>query len=508
MSKELLNRNSEVSQQCSKVVEAIEEMLEVFFKSEYDSINKIMGNGMLPIAKLLGIDGLGFTKYVGTNGVDEFKQLYQLDVINNGCSFPDTFVVPDDKVILNWIEQLKQDEIVEKRLSEASYGETVLMHLHNIKSLLIVPIFIDESFWGSVICEYRDKEHHFSAEYVRLIKLVSRLCVKSVIKVEKLYEVNARNNLNRAIFNNVPIGMTIFDEQLNFLDCNEAILNICGNSKLEYLNNFFASSPEYQPDGMKSKDKAYENMQNVLNGENKKMEWVHCLPSGETNLCEITMTRVKNGDKQVGLIFTYDLSRIKKLEIALAEVNNQVNLDALTGINNRRYFDATLAQIMGLLSRSEANLSLLMVDIDYFKRFNDTYGHQKGDICLKVVAETLSKTISRAEDFVARYGGEEFMVVLPNTDEKGACIMAEAILRNVRECNIPHEKNDVADCVTISIGVASGKVSHKHTAEDYTRIADQMLYESKKNGRNRYTLGTFEKSIDKPKQKINEKRFD
>jgi diguanylate cyclase (GGDEF)-like protein/PAS domain S-box-containing protein len=169
----------------------------------------------------------------------------------------------------------------------------------------------------------------------------------------------------------------------------------------------------------------------------------------------------------------------------------QVHYDSLTGIYNRRYFNENIKRVLGSLSRSGGTLSLMMIDIDFFKKYNDTYGHNEGDRCLKIVAKTLSESVKRADDFVARYGGEEFVVVLPNTDENGARIIAGKLLENIRHCGITHEKNEAAACVTISIGVAIGIVTHTQSGEHYIKCADDMLYESKKNGRNRYSLAAL-----------------
>jgi diguanylate cyclase (GGDEF)-like protein len=129
---------------------------------------------------------------------------------------------------------------------------------------------------------------------------------------------------------------------------------------------------------------------------------------------------------------------------------------------------------------------MMMIDIDFFKRFNDTYGHVEGDSCLKIVAQTLFNSITRADDFVARYGGEEFIVVLPHTDEHGAQVIAKRLLDNIRNNNILHAHNDAADCVTISIGVTTSKVLHTHKTDDFVKKADEMLYKAKQNVRNRY----------------------
>jgi diguanylate cyclase (GGDEF)-like protein len=163
-------------------------------------------------------------------------------------------------------------------------------------------------------------------------------------------------------------------------------------------------------------------------------------------------------------------------------------IDPVTGIFNRRYMDDNLKRIIKSLSRSKGTLSLLMIDVDLFKNYNDTYGHSKGDICLKVITEVIKKNLLRADDFVARYGGEEFVVVLPNTGENGARMVADRLLESIRERNIMHEASNVASYITISIGATTGFVQHTYTGDDYIKQADKAMYISKQNGRNRYTF--------------------
>jgi diguanylate cyclase (GGDEF)-like protein len=167
---------------------------------------------------------------------------------------------------------------------------------------------------------------------------------------------------------------------------------------------------------------------------------------------------------------------------------DKVNYDAVTGVYSRRYLDESLKRIISLLSRSGSKLSVLMIDVDFFKKYNDTYGHIKGDECLKVIATALNRSINRMNDFVARYGGEEFAVVLPNTDADGARTLADRILEYIKACDIPHAKNEAASRVTVSIGVTTGDVTYTQINEDYTKRADEALYMSKQNGRNRYSF--------------------
>jgi diguanylate cyclase (GGDEF)-like protein len=169
----------------------------------------------------------------------------------------------------------------------------------------------------------------------------------------------------------------------------------------------------------------------------------------------------------------------------------KVNYDVLTGIYNRRFMEDSLKRIIKSLARSGGRLSVLMIDVDFFKDYNDTYGHSEGDICLKVVAETISESLLRPDDFVARYGGEEFAVILPNTDENGARFLAGNILENIMTKNIRHETNEATGCITVSVGITTSDVKHTHSGTEYIKRADEALYLSKQNGRNRYTYADF-----------------
>jgi diguanylate cyclase (GGDEF)-like protein len=175
------------------------------------------------------------------------------------------------------------------------------------------------------------------------------------------------------------------------------------------------------------------------------------------------------------------------LSNTIQDLFNKANIDPLTGLYNRRFMDSSMERVMGLLSRSDGLLSVLMLDIDFFKRYNDTYGHEAGDKCLQAVAHALSDSVSRVNDVVVRYGGEEFAIILPNTDSEGARSFAEKLQKNVNELNIPHDKNEAAPYVTVSIGITTGKVERKHDLSMYLKRADEALYMSKESGRNRFT---------------------
>lgn len=175
---------------------------------------------------------------------------------------------------------------------------------------------------------------------------------------------------------------------------------------------------------------------------------------------------------------------------------DKVHYDTLTGIYNRRFMEENLEKNIQLLARSEGVLSIMIMDIDFFKRYNDTYGHSAGDDCLKAVAKAIGDCVASTDDFVARYGGEEFVAVLPNTNEAQAAIIAEKILETVRELGIPHKKNEAASYVTISIGLTTLKPKHNHKFMNYIKRADIALYDSKQKGKNCYTYIKYEEDVE------------
>ena len=181
------------------------------------------------------------------------------------------------------------------------------------------------------------------------------------------------------------------------------------------------------------------------------------------------------------IIFCVVMIRNEKLK-------NMSFLDGLTGIANRRYFDQELLQEIRRARRDHNPLSLIMIDIDYFKAFNDTYGHLEGDDCLKLVASTLKNTLRRPGDFLARYGGEEFVVILPNTDDAGSAIIAEKLRASIERLGIAHVSSLCADYITVSLGIVTRFSKQTETPDNLILAADRALYRSKNEGRNRISV--------------------
>ncbi|MEO8499644.1 MAG: diguanylate cyclase [Vicinamibacteria bacterium] len=161
------------------------------------------------------------------------------------------------------------------------------------------------------------------------------------------------------------------------------------------------------------------------------------------------------------------------------------NIDGLTELPNRRQFDAVFAAEWARSARTHQPLSVAILDVDFFKRYNDHYGHAMGDHALQLVARGLSKRIKRPADLVARYGGEEFVVVMPDTPLEGAVLLGESLRLGVEGLGVPHKRSSTAICMTVSIGVASAPADGTPSAEALLQRADERLYRAKKAGRNR-----------------------
>jgi two-component system cell cycle response regulator len=187
-----------------------------------------------------------------------------------------------------------------------------------------------------------------------------------------------------------------------------------------------------------------------------------------------------------------DITQQKLEQQKLEEVNEMLqqlsSIDGLTSIANRRYFDDRLEREWRRAIRKQMTLSLIMIDIDYFKAFNDTYGHLSGDECIKNVAQVLNTSINRAGDLAARFGGEEFIVLLPDTELEGAIRIASIIRSTVEGLQIKHAGSSINSFVTVSLGVASIKPTTEGLAKDLINAADQALYQAKEKGRNRVSV--------------------
>ncbi|MGE0084610.1 MAG: diguanylate cyclase [Desulfococcaceae bacterium] len=229
----------------------------------------------------------------------------------------------------------------------------------------------------------------------------------------------------------------------------------------------------------------------ILTGNSEVKTAIKALNSGasdyllkDENIDDTIPVSVKRVMEKYGLE-RQNRQLLKELARKNRELERLSLLDGLTDIPNRRWFDKVMEQEWCRAIRENIPLSLIMADIDYFKYYNDSYGHQAGDSCLREVARVLNTSLQRPGDFAARYGGEEFAVILPDTDENGARKVAEIILKRTACRNIPHRASEIAGHITLSLGFSTACPERKSSLSLLIGNADRALYRAKAEGRNR-----------------------
>ena len=499
----------DVSKRRILMVDALNTALETFFSHSEKTFEEVMTNVLQPIAEAAGVDRIYVDRRIETNGENRLERMYRWEKSDSKLKVEEGRFLLESKILAEWMAILRQGDCINRCLSDMSEDERAIVEKFSMKAIFIVPIFVQTDFWGSVVFLNSENEQYFDEDCLDLIKSFARLCANAIMHDEMEIEIAKQNEINKKIakeaaeaerrtrimLDAVPLCCQLWTSDYKIIDCNKTALELFGlNNKQEFIENFTSFSPEYQPDGQLSREESRRLVNNAFSEGRCIYDWMHILPDGTHLPVETTLVRVRYKGEYVVVGFTRDLRQIKKMEnniLRLETESEKIYYDPLTGIYNRRFFDENLTRVIHTLSRSRGALGLMMIDIDFFKSYNDTYGHSAGDECIKTIAEILSKNTARADDFVTRYGGDEFAIVLPNTEEDGARMIAEKILKSVWECGMFHEKSDLGKTVTVSIGVATGKVKSKHRADDFILRADELLYKSKQGGRNKYTFGNL-----------------
>lgn len=202
----------------------------------------------------------------------------------------------------------------------------------------------------------------------------------------------------------------------------------------------------------------------------------------------VHVVRDEAGEVEALIGFMFDISERKKTEAKLIDLQKELEAlsfkDGLTGVANRRMFDSVMELEWSNARRNNQPLALIMIDIDYFKQYNDCYGHIQGDQCLQRVAKTLATAATRSRDFFARFGGEEFMLVLPETDEVSAVKVAERCRNLIFKEQIAHSQSAVSQILSISLGVGAISPAHQDAIPTFIESVDRRLYAAKQRGRN------------------------
>ncbi len=196
---------------------------------------------------------------------------------------------------------------------------------------------------------------------------------------------------------------------------------------------------------------------------------------------------VRRSNSEIEILNNEQEENLRELKLRLNEIEKVAYVDYLTKLATRRFLMEKCELLFESARRSEMTLTLIMFDIDYFKKYNDKYGHVEGDRILRIIGNLLKKNFKRKTDAIGRYGGEEFLVVLPQTELSEAISLVEKFQKKLKVCYLQHEDSPFGE-ITISIGIKSGKISEYENVDDLVRKVDEELYRAKESGRNRYSF--------------------
>jgi diguanylate cyclase (GGDEF)-like protein/PAS domain S-box-containing protein len=325
-------------------------------------------------------------------------------------------------------------------------------------------------------------------KYDDLSRQMDEIMVETMERSNRIVmEAEISNLIMNQVFNASNDGIWAMDNQRKVIRVNKKMLELLDKPAQEVI-------------GKKCRDLLLEvcqgledcPMEKIKNGERtvEQEETLH-FKSGKKIPFLVTSTPLSGLDQgTIGLVVTFaDISERKHAEEVLQRANRELERlateDGLTKLSNRRRFDEYLEVEWRRQARTHNPIALILGDVDFFKNYNDQYGHQAGDSCLKAVADAMRIKVRRPADLTARYGGEEFAVIMPETDGKGAWYVAEGIRLELAKMEIPHSKSPAAPYVTISFGIASmfpGADAYPHML---IQNADRALYQAKQQGRNR-----------------------
>ncbi|MDH5716558.1 MAG: diguanylate cyclase [Spirochaetia bacterium] len=307
-----------------------------------------------------------------------------------------------------------------------------------------------------------------------------RLNLKLMQEITERLNIEKKLRLSASIIEKTTEGVLITDKNAIIEFVNPAFTEITGFTNLEAIGRKVSILKSG-----KHKSEYYDKMWQCLNNNKSwRGEFINKKPQGSLYVVESSIFTILNDSNEIThyVNIFHDITLRKEHEEKLKKLSIT---DSLTGLNNRRYFLDTFERIYNSCFRNKEYLSLAFLDVDFFKLYNDTYGHQKGDLCLKKIAEVIEKMIKRPDDVKARYGGEEFVVIMPYTDSKGSKRIMEEIRKEILNLKIPHEKSKVEKYVSISIGVVTIVPGPETLKKDLLNKADEAMYKAKKEGRNR-----------------------
>ena len=303
---------------------------------------------------------------------------------------------------------------------------------------------------------------------------------QALLEIEERKKAEVQLRMAASVFASTSEGIFVTDANGVIISVNPAFEQITGYSTTDAVGN----TPRILNSGKHDQTFYAHIWGSILKEGLWKGEIWDRRKSGEVYPQHMTISAIRdeNGFIRNFAAIISDITERKKIEEQLRYLSMR---DGLTALFNRRTFDEELESEWRRALRAPSPFSIIILDIDYFKKYNDTYGHQEGDLCLRSVANIVGCSVRRPGDLTARYGGEEFVVLLPLTSADDAAVIAEGIRREVEAVGLEHKTSTVSNVVTVSIGVGTVTPALDQSADELLRLADQALYAAKSEGRNR-----------------------
>jgi len=388
----------ESSRRRENIVNALNVATEAFTSNNGKNFDELMTNGIKPIAEAAGIDRVAVYRLMKSGG--HLGQVY----LWHGKRLPlleELIVVPDNPPVIRWLEVLKKDICINGNVNDMAPDEATFLNHFGVKAVFFVPVFTRGEFWGVITLEDHTQYRSFEEDCLDLLHSAANLFTSAIVRAEMEREIAATKEFTRAILDDAPIGYTVADEKLRIFDCNDTMPTLLGTTKQNFVENFFDFSPEFQSDGLNSKEKALDLMKKAINGEKQAYGWIHRSSSGELIPFEITLKRALHNGKYMLQAYQYDLSNIKKMEKAIAEAEELTRAVTEASPNPYVLFDENLKP----LDCNEAMMRILVCQDkqyildNYWEKFTPEFQPDGTFSCQKAKLGKTSTFIGRQTKF-------------------------------------------------------------------------------------------------------------
>ncbi|MDR0501818.1 MAG: GAF domain-containing protein [Treponema sp.] len=430
-----------------KLAKVLSKMTVKFFSQNEETFDDMMSDGIKLIADTADLDKVSVWRNFGMPDGLHTSRIYLWEKNSGGSFVPETDDITYSKQIPGWENILSVGKTINGPVKNFPKREAETLKMFGVVSICAVPIFISGSFWGFVSFMDTRSERFFDRELAELMRSAAFLCANTIVRADMERKITTVNEFNHSMLKAAPIGLTIFDDRLKIIDCNEAILNVFGTTREYYYNNFFEFSPEFQPDGSNSAERGIEIIKTALEGETQVAEWVHRLGTGELIPFEITLTPTIYNGKKIALCYQYDLLNIKKMEGIILEENelNRAIIDA-----SRIGFTA-FDENLRILDVNNASLDLFGCDkqyyMEHFMEFSPEFQPSGGN-SLMLIDRKLKQALNGEEQVVEWVhltpAGEIIPceITLTHTKYKGKNIILsyQYDLRNIKKITEEMEK--------------------------------------------------------------------